>query len=237
MRRDKVRIRFRKGGDLRLVSHHDLMQCFERMLRRAEIPFCSTQGFNPQPRLVFALSLPLGIVGGEEVVELELTEEVPAEEVCRRLARQAPAGLDILDARRIDLKAHGQPCRVRYRLEIPTDRLSGLDTRISDLLAAPEHWIERTRPHARRFDLRPLLDGLRLGGTFLEMDIRVTPQGTARADEVLAALGLGDLPEAGAILERTKLELDDELLTPGANQAPSGPLPIDPPARPLKGNA
>jgi len=34
MVRDKVRIRFRKCGDMRLVSHHDLMRCFERMLRR-----------------------------------------------------------------------------------------------------------------------------------------------------------------------------------------------------------
>ena len=31
----KVRLRFGKRGDLRLVSHHDLMRCLERMLRRA----------------------------------------------------------------------------------------------------------------------------------------------------------------------------------------------------------
>ena len=28
--RDKVRLRFRKDGALRLLSHHDLMRCFER---------------------------------------------------------------------------------------------------------------------------------------------------------------------------------------------------------------
>jgi uncharacterized protein (DUF2344 family) len=35
----KLRIRFRKAGELRLFSHHDLMRCFERMLRRAAIPY------------------------------------------------------------------------------------------------------------------------------------------------------------------------------------------------------
>jgi radical SAM-linked protein len=208
--RDKVRIRFRKDGDLRLVSHHDLMQCFERMLRRADIPFCTTNGFNPQPRLVFALSLPLGIVGGDEVVELELKEDVPAEEIRQRLLQQAPAGLDMLSARRIDPKAHGQPCRVRYRVEVPLPLREHLPAQIDRLLACSEHWIERTRPHARRINLRAFLSDLRLVGSFLEMEIRVTPQGTARAEEVLAALGLGELPSAGAILERTKLELDDE---------------------------
>src|SRR5437867_8333000 len=89
----KFRIRFRKAGDLRLVSHHDLMRCFERMLRRAELPFHSTEGFNPHPRMAFALSLPLGVVGTDEVVELELNEALPPAGVQQRLARQARPAL------------------------------------------------------------------------------------------------------------------------------------------------
>src|SRR5262249_5309140 len=42
--REKVRVRFRKGGDLRLLSHHDLMRPFERLLRRASLPFRSSEG-------------------------------------------------------------------------------------------------------------------------------------------------------------------------------------------------
>src|SRR5215471_9768414 len=91
--RTKVRIRFRKGGDLRLVSHHDLMTCFERMLRRAGLPFHSTQGFHPKPRLIFPLSLALGVIGADEVAELELDAEVSPDEIHARLAQQAPSGL------------------------------------------------------------------------------------------------------------------------------------------------
>src|SRR5262245_30862643 len=74
---DKVRLRFRKTGPLRLLSHHDLLRCFERLLRRAGLPVHRTHGFHPHPRLVFALSLPLGVVGCEEVAELELDEILP----------------------------------------------------------------------------------------------------------------------------------------------------------------
>src|SRR5713226_2035588 len=86
MVRDKVRIRFRKTGDLRFTSHHDLMRCFERMLRRAGLPFHSTEGFNPKPRLIFAMPLPLGVNGTQEVVELELDAELTPEEVRDGLA-------------------------------------------------------------------------------------------------------------------------------------------------------
>src|SRR5260221_4206303 len=93
---EKIRIRFRKAGNLRLISHHDLMRCFERMLRRASLPYHSTAGFNPKPRLVFAMPLSLGVVGLQEIGELELDEELPPEEIQARLTAQAPAGLGIL---------------------------------------------------------------------------------------------------------------------------------------------
>ena len=207
---DKVRIRFRKGGDLRLVSHHDLMRCFERMLRRAALPVRNTSGFHPKPRLVFALSLPLGVVGCHEVAELELEQAIEPREIHARLARQAPDGLEILEVRRVDPKAGAQVRRATYRIAMPPDRSAGLSERIATLLAAHHCWVERTRPHCRRYDLRAYLDQIRLEPDALEMDVWVTPTGGARAEEVLQVLGLDDLLFSGAVLERTGLELHDE---------------------------
>ena len=207
---DKVRIRFRKGGDLRLVSHHDLMRAFERMLRRAALPIRSTSGYHPKPRLIFALSLPLGVVGCDEVAELELTEPVDLADVHARLARQAPAGLEILSVHRIDPKAGAQVRRATYRIALPAERASDLPDRLATLLAAEECWVERTRPHHRRYNLRPYLDQLRLAPDALEMDLWITPTGAARAEEVLQLLGLDDSLASGMVLERTRLELQDE---------------------------
>jgi radical SAM-linked protein len=210
MVRDKVRMRFSKSGDLRWVSHHDLMRTFERMLRRAALPFHSTSGFHPKPRLIFALSLSLGVLGRREVVELELDEELPPEEVRSRLARQAPPGLEIIDVRRIDPRTVAHVVRATYRLRLPAERTAGLSERITALLSATECWVERTRPQPRRLDLRPYLLALRLEPEALEMDLRVTATGTARSDEVLNLLGLSDLLDAGGVLERTDLEIEDE---------------------------
>lgn len=235
--RDKVRLRFRKAGALRLLSHHDLLRTFERMLRRAAIPFRRSQGFHPHPRVVFALSLPLGVVGREEVVEIELDEAVPPEEVRERLARTAPPGLEVLSARRIGPRDGAQVRGLTYGVAVPAGRVAETARRVAEVLAAPECWVERTRPPRRRLDLKSFLKGLRLessdSGAFLEMELRLTPAGTARPEEVLEALGLKDLLDAGAVLERTRLELEDEARpdetpeTPGP--ADAGPNPIIPP--------
>jgi radical SAM-linked protein len=215
--RDKVRIRFRKGDDLRLLSHHDLMRAFQRMLRRAALPVQQSQGFHPQPRLIFALSLPLGVIGCEEVVEIELDQMLPLDELRERLVRQAPQGLEILSIRRIGVRDGAQVRRLTYRLAVPAEHVAGVAERIAVVLASPECWVERTRPPVRRVDLRSFLSDLRLielsPNTFaLEMELFLTPHGTARPEEVLTVLGLQDLIEAGAILERSRLELEDEFV-------------------------
>lgn len=210
MSREKVRIRFCKGGDLRFVSHHDLMRCFERMLRRANLPFRSTEGFHPKPRLVFALSLGLGIVGQAEVAELMLEEPIPPEEVLERLRQQAPPGLTFLEVRPIDPKLTGQVQRAVYRFPLPADVAGDLPQKASAMLQAGEVLVERLRPERRQIDIRPYLNDLRVQADCLEIDLRVTPTGTARPDEILRLLGLGDLLDAGAVLERIVLELHDE---------------------------
>jgi radical SAM-linked protein len=212
---DKVRVRFRKGGDLRLVSHRDLMKCFERALRRAALPIHVTQGFHPLPRMVFALSLGLGIIGSNEVLELEFDAAVDVDDVRSRLARQMPAGLDILSVARIPFKSSALVRRAGYRVHIPAANCAGLDVRIAELLAWSECWVERTRPQPRRFDLRPFLSELRLIDQRLDMLLWVTAGGTARPTEVLEALGLGDLVAAGVPQERFLLELHDEIHNPG----------------------
>jgi len=198
------------------------MRCFERMLRRASIPYRSTAGYNPKPRLIFALSLPLGISGAEEVVELELNEELSADDVRQRLCRQAPPGLEILSARRIEPKTTAHVQSVCYRIAVPGDRRDCLPEKIEALLASSECWIERQRPRPRKIDVRPCLLDLRLVAEALEIDIAVTPNGTARPDEILELLGLGDLFEAGAILKGIKMGLLTEYGAPPCPEIASG---------------
>jgi radical SAM-linked protein len=182
------------------------------MLRRASLPFHSTLGFNPKPRLVFALSLGLGIIGSEEVVELELDEELPTSEILHRLSQQAPAGLEFLQVDRVDPKATAQVRRVCYRVAISQELQAGLPERIAAILADTHCWVDRVRPQPRRLDIRAYIRSLSLRDNVLEMDLEVTPQGTTRPDEILRVLGLGDLLPNGAVLERSVLEIHDQNL-------------------------
>lgn len=221
---DKVRIRFRKSGDLRLVSHLDLMRSFERMLRRAALPFRMSQGFHPTPRLVLAQSLPLGFIGASEVAELELTEELEPADVLRRLREQAPPGIEFLSATRIPLKTTARPRRAVYRIALDATS-TDLPNRIAAFLDATEVWVERERPRPRQVNIRPYIDSLTIAADNLQIALWLTTEGGARADEVAHAIGI----EQPSMIERVNLELLDEVPPEEAIRTPK----IEPQSRPL----
>jgi radical SAM-linked protein len=160
---DKLRFRFEKTGDLRFLSHHDLMRCAERMMRRAAIPFKMTAGFHPAPRLVFALSLSLGIVGRNEVVELELTEPRESDDVLAAFHNQAPKGWNFHSVRVVSMKASAVARRIVYRLALPDDRIESVRAIAESLMASPEVWVDRYHPRPRQVNIRQYLRAIRVG--------------------------------------------------------------------------
>jgi radical SAM-linked protein len=210
----KVRLRFAKRGELRLVSHHDLLRCLERMLRRAEIPVAHSQGFNPRPKIVFTLALALGVEGRREVVELALAEPMEPSEVLGRLRANAPSGFDWLEAESV---GPGRPAHaevVHYLLDnIPGDRFFDASASLARFLASASWPFTRRRPDRDiAIDLRSFVLGAgaeldSAGAGTLRFQMKITPTGSARPEELIEALGLRDLLGEGSILVRTEMEL------------------------------
>ena len=225
----KVRLRFAKLGDLRLVSHHDLARCLERMARRARLPLAESQGFNRRPKITFALSLALGIEGRREVVELELAEPMEPAEVLRKLADESPAGLEWLSAEPALGRKVAQVDAVSYAFALPSDRRQAASIALLALLASSSHPYVRSRPDKDRdtqLDLRPfLLDAqVDLEG-FLRFRLGVTNSGAAaRPEDVLDVLELGDLTRNGTVLVRTDVELAPD---PAPTPSPASPTGSD----------
>jgi radical SAM-linked protein len=207
----KVRLRFAKRGDLRLVSHHDLLRCIERMIRRAELPVAQSQGFNPRAKIVFALALALGVEGRREVVELDLIEPLVPSEVLRRLAAVAPSGLDWIQAETVAPGRCAHAEAVQYLLDaVPESRRVQASLALARFLASERWPYIRHRPDRDvTLDLRPFVIKAELDGATgaLRFRIKITPAGSARPEEFVDAVGLRDLLGEGSLLVRTEMEL------------------------------
>jgi hypothetical protein len=222
MVRHRVRIRFRKDGDLRLIGHHDLARAWERTFRRAQIAVRMSEGFHPKPRMVFASALAMGVVGADEALDVELAEPRSADELFSALATRLPGGLAIQS---LELLPEDAPKprveQVAFELEVPVERRAALADRLRDRRAEAGDRkpsaddVAAGAPQARDLsasdpperDPWTFVDQIELVEGVLRFTARVTSQGTTRPRELLAWLGLADLDEQGLYLTRTKVEL------------------------------
>ncbi|MEI6615542.1 MAG: TIGR03936 family radical SAM-associated protein, partial [Cyanobium sp. ELA507] len=92
----RLRFGFAKGGTLALISHLDTLRMLERALRRSGLPVSFTGGFHPLPRLQLALSLPLGVEGEGEWLDLEFTQPIDPETARAALAAVLPPEFRLL---------------------------------------------------------------------------------------------------------------------------------------------
>lgn len=207
MTRHRIRLRFRKEGDLRLISHRDLVRLFERLFRRASLELSMSEGFHPKARMTFPSALALGIAATDEVMEVELAEALSAPQLVERLEPHLPPGLVIHDARVVQ-PGGGKPQveSFTYEFPVPEERREQVTTAIRELLSQPACLIAR-EGNATPIDLRAGLDQLEwtLGG--VRMRLRPGQQASVRPREVLAAIGLADLESHGLFLTRTTVEL------------------------------
>ncbi len=77
------------------MSHLDLMHTWERVIRRSHLPLAFSQGFNPHPKINFASALALGTTSDGEYMDMELTEELPLEQVRQALDMAMPPAFEV----------------------------------------------------------------------------------------------------------------------------------------------
>ena len=93
----QVRIKFKKYGSLMYISHLDLSRTMQRIIIRAGIDIWYSEGFNPQPRIVFAVPLPVGVESDCEYMDIKLNSFMDCEEIKRRLNKNFPMEMECID--------------------------------------------------------------------------------------------------------------------------------------------
>ncbi len=188
---------FEKTDRVRHIGHLDLMRAVQRALRRSGLPIRYSQGFNPHVVLAFASPLPVGVSGLEELMEVAMEADCPADEFAIRLAPAMPASLPLLSARAVDDRHPKLMAALRtagYEVTLPhTDDARALTENIAPLLARPDIWaVRKTKSGEKPCDIRPMLHELSAlpgeGDVRLAMRVSLTEKDTLKPDLLLRAL-------------------------------------------------
>lgn len=208
--RFRIRIWFRKEAALRFLGHHDLARAFERFFRRAGIHLACTTGFHPKAIIVFALSLPLGVIGNEEIVDVELLECPDLARLRPLVEKHIPPGLTILRLESVEGRKCPAPRGVVYK--IPFD--SELSTEVAGcaraFLESPvnsDAWVIH-RDNRTVKNLRSMVRNIEVFSDQAEVTLIMNDQGTAKPSEIIRLLGLEGRMPLDRPVERLRIETD-----------------------------
>lgn len=91
----KKRVYFDKCGEMKFISHLDLLRFFERLFNKSDIPVKYSEGFHPRPKMSFGSPISLGTEAYNEIMDFETDSEISNEEVLKRLNENGVLGFKV----------------------------------------------------------------------------------------------------------------------------------------------
>lgn len=215
-------LQYSKEEEVRFLSHLDLMTAMERGFRRAQLPLAFSEGFNPHPRISYASALAVGVTSEGEYLDLELAEDLAADEVLNRLQNHLPQGLRVLAVVAVTKRKESLMAIInmaRYRVDIPlwqAIQQQDVDKMVNDALSLTA-WVvlRQGKKGEREVDIRPGVYRLqgRIEKTLtIEMDVQTGSSGNVKPEEVLEILKKASsfLGEANIRVHRLGLFIREE---------------------------
>lgn len=170
-----VRVVFSKKGALQFISHLDLMRTMTKLVVRANINVYYTEGFNPKPKLVFALPLSVGTESEFELVDLKVYDQTPdTDEIKRRLINATVPDIEIKDVYIPETKFR-DITHSRYIIEMNADVI-GADTAdaVLSMMESPVVVTKRTKSGETDCDIRPFVKSVSAKSTDGTLTLDVT---------------------------------------------------------------
>lgn len=175
----KLRAVFEKKDRAKYISHLDLNRCMLRTFRRSGLPIWYTEGFHSHPYFSFALALSLGYESSCEILDFNLNEEIPFDEVRDRLNAVMPYGMKIISVAEPKLKITAI-AKAGYSFSLRTDSPESLMNDIESLINQEQILIEKkTKKGIKTVDIKPDMEivSCEVSGKSVDMVMRL-PAGT-----------------------------------------------------------
>ncbi len=171
----RYRIKLTKTGILRYFSHLDWQNTFLKALSRSGLNIAFSQGFNPTMKVSMGVALPLFAQSLCELVDIEIYDSLPEEEIKQKLEKVLPSGAEILSIVKIEKSAKSidtTVCWAEYEIKLFDDTLYDFQNfkyNTDRVLNSQEIFIEKKNKKGliKKIDIKPCIKSYKFSGNSL----------------------------------------------------------------------
>ena len=162
------------------------MRAVTRGLIRSELPIVYTEGFNPHPKLVFALPLSIYQESEYELFDIAVEDGVSYETIFEKLKAAFPAGFDIYKVAP-PVEKFKNLGYAKYRIEIDSDFS---ESELEEKLAGELPVLKKSKSKTETVDIKPLIKEYKvLEKGVVEATVVSMPQTILNPAYIVSALG------------------------------------------------
>lgn len=190
----KIRIKFKKTGNLKFIGHLDVVRYFQKAFRRAEVGIAYSKGYSPHQLLSFAAPLGIGLTSEGEYLDGEFEWVYSSKEMIEKLNSTMVDDLSILEWKLLPEDAENAMASVAaadYMVTLKEEyyQKEQILPYVATLCEKEEVLItKKTKKSEKEVDIRPMIYELRVENDVIFMKLATGSVANLKPETVISAL-------------------------------------------------
>ena len=81
---------------MKFIGHLDMVRYFQKVMRRANVDICYSEGFSPHQKMSFAAPLSVGVISKGEYFDIEVNSSLSSKEMIKNINAQNVEGVKVV---------------------------------------------------------------------------------------------------------------------------------------------
>ena len=152
-------LKYSRDERVKYISHLDFVRLFHRTIRRTDLNFIFSQGFNPHPVMTVAQPLSVGVTSDCEYMKVGFDGDYSEQEIIDTINNAFPPGYKILAAKKVEGKEIDltKLDRAWYTVELEYEGIADTEKLLDN---SELKVMKKSKSGVKESDIRPYIYGL-----------------------------------------------------------------------------
>lgn len=173
---------------MKFIGHLDMVRYFQKVMRRANVDICYSEGFSPHQKMSFAAPLSVGVISKGEYFDIEVNSSLSSKEMIKNINAQNVEGVKVVSYKELpEGTKNAMSIVAGADYFVYTDLFT--EEQVNDFYAQDEiNILKKTKKSEKIVDIKPMIHEMKFNEDGIFMKVSQGSAANLKPDLVMSAL-------------------------------------------------
>ena len=173
---------------MKFIGHLDMVRYFQKVMRRANVDICYSEGFSPHQKMSFAAPFSVGVISKGEYFDIEVNSSLSSKEMIKNINAQNVEGVKVVSYKELPEGAKNAMSIVAGAdYFVYTDLFT--EEQVNDFYAQDEiNILKKTKKSEKIVDIKLMIHEMKFNEDGIFMKVSQGSAANLKPDLVMSAL-------------------------------------------------